>query len=184
MATPTDLLDNLGTRYPLTEIHIQRDDLLFLKVPKARAVRLLKDLRDDAGYTHLVFLTNIDYIEDGRFTLTYLLHNYDTHHEIGVHVDLDRDAAEMDSIHNLWAQARTYQCELREMFGIRFPGSPGLDDDFCLEGWDQIPPMRKEFDIVSFSEERFGNRPGRGSTDPREHMGTLMYPEHRDGTEH
>ncbi len=37
---------------------------------------------------------------------------------------LPRDAASMDSIHDLWPTAATYQRELREMFGIDFPDSP------------------------------------------------------------
>ncbi|MCB1723435.1 MAG: NADH-quinone oxidoreductase subunit C [Gammaproteobacteria bacterium] len=180
MSTATDLLERFGTNYRISEVNEQKADLTFFKVPKDQAVRLLRELRDDAGYTHLAFLTNIDYIERGIFTLNYMLHNYDTRHTLGMHVDLDRDNAEMESIHNMWAQAATYQRELREMYGIRFPGSPRLDDDFCLEGWDQIPPMRKEFDTAAFSLARFYSRDGRGTEDPREHMKQQLYPTHTD----
>jgi NADH-quinone oxidoreductase subunit C len=68
------------------------------------------------------------------------------------------------------------------MYGIRFPGSPRLDEDFCLEGWDQIPPMRREFDTKKFSEERFGHREGRSSEVPRDHMKVELYP-NRGGDE-
>jgi len=37
------------------------------------AERLIRDLRDREGYTHLNFMTCIDYIEDGIFTLVYML---------------------------------------------------------------------------------------------------------------
>ncbi len=124
----------------------------------------------------------IDYIEDGIFTLVYMLHNYEQNHDLAIHVDISRDEAEMTSIHTLWAQAWTYQRELREMYGIRFPGSPRLDEDFCLEGWDQIPPMRREFDTKKFSQERFGHREGRSSEEPREHMKVELYP-NRGGDE-
>jgi NADH-quinone oxidoreductase subunit C len=180
MANPMELLQRFGKNFAISEIHEQKADLTFFKVPKEQAVRLLRELRDDAGYTHLAFLTNIDWIEKGIFTLTYMLHNYDARHSLGMHVDLERDNPEMQSIHGLWAQAATYQRELREMYGIRFPGSPRLDEDFCLEGWDQIPPMRKEFDTAAFSLERFYSREGRGTEDPREHMKGLLYPTHTD----
>ncbi len=153
-----------------------------LKVDKNNAERLIRELRDRENYTHLNFMTCIDYIEDGIFTLVYMLHNYDKAHSIGVHVDISRDNEEMVSIHTLWAQAWTYQRELREMYGIRFPGSPRLDEDFCLEGWDQIPPMRREFDTKKFSQERFGHREGRSSEEPREHMKVELYP-NRGGDE-
>jgi NADH-quinone oxidoreductase subunit C len=180
---PNSIIERLSDHYQITEVKEQKASLMFLKIPKEDAVQFIRELRDGAHYTHLNFLTAIDYIEDGHFTLTYMLHNYDLHHSIGVHVDIDREEAEMDSIHELWAQAQTYQRELREMYGIRFPGSPRLDDDFCLEGWDEIPPMRKEFDTVAYSRDRFFDREGRLTEDPRTVMRQIMYPTHSDSTD-
>jgi NADH-quinone oxidoreductase subunit C len=177
---PKSIIERLSEHYAVTEVKEQKASLMLLKVPKQDALQFIRELRDGAKYTHLAFLTVIDYIEDGHFTLTYMLHNYALHHNIAVHVDIDREQAEMESIHELWVQAATYQRELREMFGIRFPGSPRLDADFCLEGWDEIPPMRKEFDTVAYSKDRFFDREGRSSEDPREHMKQIMYPTHSD----
>ena len=177
---PNALITRLSGHYEIKEIKTQKPGLLLLKVSKEDALQFIRELRDGGGYTHLAFLTAIDYIEQGFFTLTYMLQNHTSHHSIGVHVDIDREQAEMVSIHELWAQAATYQRELREMFGIRFPGSPRLDEDFCLEGWDDIPPMRREFDTVAYSEQRFFNREGRLSEDPRQHMKQIMYPIHSD----
>ena len=157
------LIDRLERDFEITEVIRQKPSLTLLKVSRDRAVTLIRELREAEGFTHLNFLTAIDYIEQGVFRLTYMLHNYSTRATLGVHVDIDRESAEMDSIHDQWAQAATYQRELREMYGIRFPGSPRLDADFCLEGWDQVPPMRREFDSMKFSQERFGTRGGRAS---------------------
>ena len=95
MSTATDLLERFGTNYRISEVNEQKADLTFFKVPKDQAVRLLRELRDDAGYTHLAFLTNIDYIERGIITLNCMLQNYDTRQTLGMHVDLDRDNVEM-----------------------------------------------------------------------------------------
>ena len=176
------LLQRLEADFNISEVTERHPGLTTLKVDRDSAERLIRELRDREGYTHLNFMTCIDYIEDGIFTLVYMLHNYDKKDTLGIHVDIDRDGAEMTSIHTLWAQAWTYQRELREMYGIRFPGSPRLDEDFCLEGWDQIPPMRREFDTKKFSEERFGHREGRSSEVPREHMKVQLYPK-RGGDE-
>jgi NADH-quinone oxidoreductase subunit C len=174
------LIERLSAHIKISEVREQKPGLLFLKVPKADLVPFIRELRDADRYTHLAFLTATDWIEQGLFTLTYMLHNYDRRHDIAVHVDIDREQAQMDSIHELWAQAATYQRELREMYGIRFPGSPRLDDDFCLEGWDQIPPMRREFDTVAYSKERFFDREGRTTEDPREHMKQILWSSHSD----
>ncbi len=175
-------LERLQHHFAISDIHVRKPGLTTLKVDRDSAEILIRELRDREGYTHLNFITCIDYIEDGIFTLVYMLHNYDNQQTLGVHVDIDREQAEMTSIHTLWAQAWTYQRELREMYGIRFPGSPRLDEDFCLEGWDQIPPMRREFDTKKFSEERFGHREGRHSEVPRVHMKMELYPK-RGGDE-
>ena len=177
-----ELLDRLQRSFAVSDISVRKPGLVTLKIGKDSAEILIRELRDREGYTHLNFIACIDYIEDGIFTLVYMLHNYDSKQTLSVHVDIGRDNAEMTSIHTLWAQAWTYQRELREMYGINFPGSPRLEEDFCLEGWDQIPPMRREFDTKAFSDERFGHREGRHSEVPRDHMKVELYP-NRGGDE-
>ena len=177
-----EMLERLTRDFGISDITERPPRMMTLKVAKDRAEGLIRELRDRENYTHLSFVTCIDYIEDGIFTLVYMLHNFEQKQSLAVHVDISRESAEMTSIHTLWAQAWTYQRELREMYGISFPGSPRVDDDFCLEGWDQIPPMRREFDTKKFSQERFGHREGRSNEDPREHMKVELYP-NRGGDE-
>ena len=176
------LFERLQPLFAVSNFKQQRGDLAFLRIPKDHAEMLVRHLRDHEGFSHLVFFTAVDYIEDGVFRLIYMLHNYATRQNLGVHVDIDRDNAEMTSIHTLWAQAWTYQRELREMYGINFPGSPRLEENFCLEGWDAMPPMRRDFDTVKYSAERFGHREGRVTLEPRDHMKVQLYP-NRGGDE-
>ena len=90
---------------------------------------------------------------------------------------MPRDEASMESIHDIWPTAMTYQRELREMFGIDFPGSPGVNDDFILEGWNDIPPYRRDFDTLKYSEEKYTHRAGRETKDPAEYMKEKLYPD-------
>lgn len=167
-----------------TERQILKDDkasikgepLRFVSIEKDGAVAYITHMRDVEGYKHLVFFTAIDYIEDSIFRLTYMLHNYDTHSDVGVQVDIDRTGATMQSIHHLWPHAATYQRELKEMFGIDFPSSPGVDDSFILEGWTEIPPMRREFDTKLYSEKTYFPRPGRFTHDTATYMKENLYP--------
>ena len=182
MTAMNETVERLQRNFAISDITGCKPGMTSLKIGRDNAEILIRELRDREGYTHLNFITCIDYIEDGVFTLVYMLHNYSSRDTLSVHVDIDREHAEMTSIHTLWAQAWTYQRELREMYGINFPGSPRLEEDFCLEGWDQIPPMRREFDTKKFSEERFGHREGRHSEVPREQMKVEFYP-NRGGDE-
>jgi len=89
--------------------------------------------------------------------------------------------ATMDSIHDVWPTAATYQRELREMFGIDFPGSPRIEEEFILEGWNDIPPYRRDFDTLKYANASFNQRPGRETRDPATHMKQQMYPDMNPG---
>jgi NADH-quinone oxidoreductase subunit C len=172
-----DLQTRLSEHYDLGDWTQQRGDLAFVTVTRARLRGVLHHLRENEGFTHLVLLTAVDWLEDGRFQLTYLLSNRTAAMDLGVRVMIPRDGAEMDSIHDLWPTAATYQRELREMFGIAFPGSPRVDEEFILEGWLGPPPYRRDFDTLKFSQDEFAERPGRESQDPAQHMKCKLYPD-------
>ena len=171
------LIERLQDRFALGPITEQRPDLAFVTVERAVLRPVLTHLRDHEGFTHLVLLTAVDWIEDGLFQLTYLVHDRRHGRDVGLRVLLPRETAEMESIHDLWPTAATYQRELREMFGIAFPGSPRVDEEFILEGWIDIPPYRRDFDTKAFSDAAFVHRPGRVTHDPATHMRERLHPE-------
>jgi NADH-quinone oxidoreductase subunit C len=169
------VFDEIFLRFGVSGLEERRADQAFVKVDRDEAVALITHLKTLSGYTHLVFLTAVDRIEEGNFRLIYMLHSYDKRHDLGVMVDISREGSEMDSIHHLWAAAETYQRELREMYGVLFPGSPRLHEDFALEGWQELPPMRRDFDTKEYSEKTYYARPGRTTNDPREYMKKKLY---------
>jgi len=171
-----DLINRIKIKFTIKKIVEQQKDLIFFTVDKENLPAIITYLRDYENYTHFVFLTAVDYLEKEIFQLTYLLHNYQMHTDLGIRVEIDRKNPEMISIHHLWEQAGTYQRELKEMFGINFQGSPRIDENFILEGWQEIPPMRKDFDTKKYSEETYFPRKGRKSFDPKEYMKKKLYP--------
>ena len=176
-----ELYDNLKERFRLGELTEKRPNLAFVTVPREQLRALLLHLRDRQGFTHLVLLTAVDWIEDDVFQLTYLLGDRQRARDLGLRVMLPRQAViegePMESIHDIWPTAATYQRELREMFGIGFPDSPGVEADFILEGWREIPPYRRDFDTLKYSNATFAPRPGRESRDPAEYMKDKLYPD-------
>lgn len=180
--TPGDrvqtVIDEIAARFTIEGIAHQRPDQCYLHAGASELVAVLTHLKQLSGYHHLSFFTAVDRMESGHFDLLYLVHNYELGHDIGVFVSIPREGerCRMESIHHLWPAAETYQRELREMFGIDFPGSPRLNDDFALEGWDDLPPMRRDFDTREYSERVYYARPGRRSEDTRAHMKSRLYP--------
>jgi NADH-quinone oxidoreductase subunit C len=171
------LIHRLQDRYRLGEIVHKRPELTFVTVRQDELRALLVELRDVEGFTHLVLLTAVDWIEDHLFQLTYMLNDRAANRTLGLRVMIDRDAAQGVTIHDLWPTAAIYQRELREMFGIDFPGSPRVNDEFMLEGWTDLPPYRRDFDSLGYSQQTYRERPGRGTTDPRAHMKERLYPD-------
>lgn len=172
-----ELIARLEKKFEISDVVYQEEGQTFVTVSQNDAVSMVTHLRDFEGFNHLVLLTAVDWIEDNIFQLTYLLNNNDVKVDLGVRVMIDREEATMTSIHHLWQAAATYQRELKEMFGIDFPGSPRVDEDFILEGWEDIPPYRRDFDTKKYSEETYFPRPGRESHDPAEYMKKKLYPE-------
>ncbi len=171
------LLGALVKRFGASNPQTVKMNQYYISVPSDQAVAAITHLKNLEGFGHLSFFTCVDYIEDNRFELLYLLHSYSRGTDLGVRVPLARTLpVEMEGIHHLWAGAETYQRELREMYGIVFPGSPRLYDDFALEGWQDLPPMRRDFDTKAYSERTFEARPGRSKIDNREHMKKELYP--------
>jgi len=177
------IIQNIKSHFDIKNIQDQRNNLTFLTTQKNQVIPLITYLRDQEGFTHFVLLTAVDWIEEGEFQLTYILNNPQKKVDLGIRTRIDRENAEMESAHHLWEQVATYQRELKEMYGIDFPGSPGVDEEFFLEGWDDIPPMRREFDSLKYSEETYFPRPGSKRYDPREYMKQKLYSENYEEDE-
>jgi len=170
------LIDELKKKYELKKFTQQNEFTCFVTVSKKHAVPFITHLRDVENFTHLSLVTAVDRIEEDLFQITYILHNYQLKMDLGVRVFINRNEPVMESIHHLWKQAATYQRELKEMFGIDFPGSPGVDESLFLEGWDNIPPMRRDFDTRKYVSETYFPRKGRKTHDPATYMRNKLYP--------
>lgn len=172
-----ELIQTMERDFPITKTDHNRENQVFVTISKEKAPQLVTWLKDYQKYTHMAFMTAVDYIERNVFQITYMLHNHDTQTDVGVRVEIDRENPVMTSMHHLWKSIYMYQREMHEMFGIIFPDSPRLEESFILEGWQEIPPMRRDFDTVKYSEETYFPRPGRSTNDPKEYMKEKLYPE-------
>ena len=176
-----DLITKLSKAFELKDVVYQRSDMTFATANKENLISLITHMRDNEGFSHFVMLTCTDWIEDNVFQLTYILNNPTDKHDLAIRCMIDREEATMTSAHHLWKHIATYQRELKEMYGIEFPGSPRLNENFILEGWDDIPPMRRDFDTKQFSADTFFPRERPETNDPTEYMKKQLHP--KDWTE-
>ncbi len=172
-----ELINHIRERFPIYEVQESQPGQVFISVDAAKLIPLVTSLKTNHGFTVLLILSVVDWIEESRFQLTYILNNPTLKQDLGIRIYISREDATMESIHHLWKHAATFQREIKEMYGIDFPGSPGVDEPFMLEGWDNMPPMRRDFDTKKYAEETYFPRPGRETNDPAEYMKKKLYPD-------
>jgi len=170
-----DTLAKIEAQFNVTKKYVRRDDLVYITVDEKDLLSLLIYMKESLNMVHFVLLSAVDYIEQNIFQLTYTLNNPDEKFIIALRVEIDREKASMQSVHSLWASIATYQREIKEMFGIDFPGSPNVNESLILEGWDAMPPYRRDFDTLKYAEETYFPRGGRTKEDPKEYMKEKIY---------
>ncbi len=121
---------------------------------------ILLYLKNQMGFIHLNHMSCVDWIEDNKFELVYIVWHPEQKQTVLVHTFIDRDNPVMENIDTIWDQANTYEREMREMYGIEFPGLVGAKE-FILEDWQEMPPMRRDFDTKKYAKETYATRPGR-----------------------
>ena len=111
-----------------------------------------------AGWIQLSYLSAIDWIEENEFELVYILMNWEKPVHIQIRTRVDRENPEMNSVLPIFPGAKYYEREAHEFFGIKFPGNPDFHKQLILEEWDDIPPLRKDFDPKAYSDAHFSRR--------------------------
>lgn len=170
-----EIIDRLKTKFDISQVNQQTARQIFLSINKKDTESVIMYLKEYEAYSYLIMISAIDYIEVNEFQITYILRNIKTHTDIGINVRIDRENPEQVTINELWAGAKVFEREIKELFGIDFPGCPRVNESFLLEGWDEMPPFRRDFDTKKYSEETFFPRGGRSTNDPTEIMEKEIY---------
>ena len=111
-----------------------------------------------AGWIQLSYLSAIDWIAENEFELVYIVMNWERPVHIQVRARIDRENPVMNSIMPIFEGCKYYEREVHEFFGIKFPGNPDHEKQLILENWDDMPPMRKDFDPRAYSDAHFSKR--------------------------
>ncbi|OAA28420.1 NADH dehydrogenase [Kosmotoga arenicorallina S304] len=125
-------------------------------IPKEKAVSFLETLKRK-GFSHMSLITCIDWIAEKEFEIVYTLFNWETGTTLMVKTRVDRDNPILPTVMEIWPTAKYYERDIHEFFGVKFEGNPDLRP-LILEKWEEIPPMRKDFDSAKYSKEHFPDR--------------------------
>lgn len=132
-----------------------------LVVAPDKLIALLTHLRDKEQYDFLSNLTCVDYLTYGgkqrsgvseRFEVVY--HLYSTTKK-GGHISLRTRVPEGDTVPSatvVYPGANLQECEVYDLYGIRFTGHPNLRRVLMWEGF-QGHPMRKDWKEAYYEED-------------------------------
>lgn len=148
-----EILLLLESKFETSDISTEENGF-WVEIDKDSIHDVLSFLKD-REFNHLSDVTGIDYLDDEEFELIYHLwsHNLKLRGAIKVRIPREPEPS-VESVTDLWTGAQIHERENHEMFGIEFTGNPNLTPLF-LEGWEEIPPFRKDFDTREYVKEKY-----------------------------
>ena len=156
------LLHQFGTE--AVQQQLTADQIPTLWVSRCRLLEMLSFLKleIEAPFLTLYDLSAIDERTrtarddqpESDYTLVYHLLSYDRNQDLRLKVALDMADLNMPSVTGIWPAANWYECEVWDMFGIRFSGHPHLRRILMSPTW-QGHPLRKDHPARATSMEPF-----------------------------
>jgi NADH-quinone oxidoreductase subunit C/D len=151
----SDIFQDLRNRFGEKDVIPQptRDGIQTVWAPREQVFDILRYLKKEISspYRTLYDLTAIDERvrsnrqgqPEGDFAVVYHLLSYDRNADVRIKTPLREDNLSLPSIVDLWPSANWYECEVWDMFGIRFDGHPHLRRILMPSTW-QGHPLRKD----------------------------------------
>lgn len=154
------LAQQLKSAFEQLITEVVRKDTVFAYATKEQVSSVLLYAKEQLGFSSFTHLSCVDWLESEEFELVYIIWSPKTKLNLFVKTRLERENPVMENTDMIWRQINTYQREIREMFGVEFPGFVG-EKEFILEDWEEAPPMRRDFDTLDYVNDTFFEREGR-----------------------
>lgn len=160
--TVESLKENILSSFDDIQVEISDEQRLTVVCKKDSLITILSSLKS-SGYDHLALISCIDWIKEDKLELVYILTSYIEDGDVAkvnilVKTKIDRKKPEMHTIISIFENAEPYERELHELFGIHFKGHPRLTHLLLERDYD-IPPFRKDFDMLKYVEDVFDQVP-------------------------
>ncbi len=120
-------------------------EFLHAIVPNTDFHPFMKSIRENGNFNfdYLFCLTCIDW--KTHFMMVYHLLSKNHKHELVVKVKLEnRDAAEIETVSDIWKTANFHEREVFDLFGVTFRNHPDLRRLFLDDNWPGFP-LRKDY---------------------------------------
>jgi NADH-quinone oxidoreductase subunit C len=140
-----ELLDIVGGLEPLAESRggINKPAI---RVPAEGLPKFMGALRDrpELAFDLLITHTAVDWIDENRFELVYVLHSTVHGHYLVVTTVVPRDEPIVPTVSGVWPIAEWQEREAYDLFGILYDDHPDLRRVFLEDDWQGFP-LRKDY---------------------------------------
>jgi NADH-quinone oxidoreductase subunit C len=159
------LQQSLESTFDGLDVSTPVEDRMVIRAKRDAVLSVLSFLKHK-GYDHLQLVSCVDWMEDGKLELVYVLSAYDDDDgpedkrraNVILKTKIPRERAKMVTAISVFASAEPYEREVHELFGVVFEGHPRLTPLFLDRDYE-TPPFRKDFDTRQYVEDFFGSIP-------------------------
>jgi NADH-quinone oxidoreductase subunit C len=152
----TELLNEIKSIFDVDGI-VQSCRRIWVSTDKNNLIKISKWLKE-RSFAHLSAISATDWLNYGKYELTYHLWSYNEKMIVTLKIKIDRNNPAIKSVTPIWKEnAQIHERELHELFGVKFEGNPDLSSLF-LENWRGPAPFRKDFDWRKYVQEKFYNK--------------------------
>ena len=143
------LADRLTAAFPSAKVDYARERRLKVTLPPADIKAAATFARDSLGFDHIEAVAGTDYPATGEFEVVYFAGSLSTHEQQDLVIQLaervKRDEPTVPSLVDVWPGAEYHEREAFDMLGLKFDGHPDLRRLLLPEDWDDLPPLRKDY---------------------------------------
>ncbi len=161
------LIEKIKSFFTEIQVDLREEDRIVLTTKQESAMAVLSFLKD-LGFNHLALISCVDWINENKFELVYVLSAYMQEDEqynpdrdkinIILKTKISRKKPQFLSIIPIFKNAEPYEREIHELFGVHFVGHPRLTPLLLCKEY-KIPPFRKDFDTRDYVKNFFEKIP-------------------------
>ena len=151
------IIDSLKDRFKISHHESLVKNQLAVDIDQDDFFNLLPYLKHE-GWKQLTLITCIDWIDRNEFQLAYTFMNWENGITLIVRTLINREQPVFKTITSIYPGAQYYERDVHEFFGVSFEGNPESEKPLFLEIWDDMPPMKKDFDPLAYSQRKYPDR--------------------------
>lgn len=153
MRTEAEVIQLIKYNFEPIKIEEKRKQNISAEFKAESIIQVLSYLKSHS-YKHLSTISCVDWIDDNQFELVYHIYSYEDFINISIKTRIDREKATFVTLKEVWPVAEFYERDIHDFFGVEFQGNDNLEE-LILENWNDIPPMRKDFDTRKFVNDKY-----------------------------